>query len=115
MDFIWAYFKALYHHILDKEIRQSMSTLREFANVPYDNDEDYFFTGINKTSSLASLPTVTQIFDRIKVLINNSGSLAIPNQIANNLKTDSQNPFSIILKHVIMSGIDGFKSGTSGN
>ena len=68
MDFIWNYFKALYHHILDKEIRQQMSTLRDFSNIPYDNDEDYLFTGINKTSSLASLSTVTQIFDRIKIL-----------------------------------------------
>jgi hypothetical protein len=139
MDFIWAFFKALYHHILDKEIRQEMSTLRDFSNIPYDNSEDYFFTGINKTSSLASLSTITQIFDRIKILINNSGVssfatsnvidknlnsgsnsgtgsvLSISNQLVNNLKADSQSPFSIILKHVILSGIDGFKSGTSGN
>ena len=136
MDFIWTYFKALYHHILDKEIRQQMSTLRDFSNIPYDNDEDYLFTGINKTSSLASLSTVTQIFDRIKILINNSGVgsfatsniidktvnssasgsvLSLPNQLVNNLKADSQSPFSIILKHIILSGIDGFKSGTSGN
>lgn len=134
MDFIWTYFKALYHHILDKEIRQQMSSLRDFSNTPYDNDEDYFFTGINKTSSLASLPTIAQIFDRIKILINNSGvgsfatsnvvdkslntgvggsALSIPNQLVNNLKTDSQSPFSIILKHIILSGIDGFRSGTS--
>jgi hypothetical protein len=126
MDFIWAYFKALYHHILEKEIQQNMSQLREFSNVPYDNDEDYFFTGLNKTSSLACLPTVQQIFDRIKILINNSGVGSFANsndvagggggngsnQIVNNLKTDAQNPFSIILKHIILSGIDGFKTGT---
>jgi hypothetical protein len=31
------------------------------------------------------------------------------------LKTDAQRPFSVILKHVIVSGINGFESGTNGS
>ncbi len=104
-----------------------MSGLREFANVPFDNDEDYFFNSINKMSSAHSgLPTVSQIFERIKVLVNNSDKNTsmskvttqaaglMPAQLVKNLKSDAQSPFSIILKHVIMSGIDGFKTGTNG-
>jgi hypothetical protein len=112
-----------------------MSTLREFTNIPYDNDEDYFFNGMNKSSSQAHLPTISQIFERIRILINNSGvsSVSIGNfdrntngsnvanggllmsgKLVNSLKNDAQKPASIILKHVIMSGIDSFKSGTNG-
>ena len=36
-------------------------------------------------------------------------------QIIKSLKLDAQKPFSIILKHVILSGINGFKTGTNGN
>ena len=104
-----------------------MSGLREFTNVPFDNDEDYFFNSINKVSSAqSSLPNVSQIFERIKVLVNNSdkntamskvtaqASGLMPAQLVKNLKADAQSPFSIILKHVIMSGIDGFRTGTNG-
>ena len=109
-----------------------MSILKEFTNIPYDNDEDYFFNSINKSSYQSTLPTVVQIFERIRVLISNSGVSSVtignfidknssttgttglmPAQLVNNLKTDAQSPFSIILKHVILSGIDGFKSGTN--
>ena len=106
---------------------QKISGLREFTNVPFDNDEDYFFNSINKVSSAqSSLPNVSQIFERIKVLVNNSdkntamskvttqASALMPAQLVKNLKADAQSPFSIILKHVIMSGIDGFRTGTNG-
>lgn len=123
MDFIWAYFKALYNNIIETEISQKMSTLRpDFANVPYDNEEDYFFNSINKSSAQASLPTIVQVFERIKVLINNSGEknangsksdAVMSKQLVKNLRMDAQSPFSVILKHVIMSGLDGFRSGTN--
>lgn len=35
-------------------------------------------------------------------------------QVIAGLKSDSNKPFSVILKHVILSGIDGFESGTLG-
>ena len=115
-----------------------MSKLREFSNVPYENDEDYFFNSMNKSSTQSTIPTIAQIFERIRVLINNSGVNSVtvsnlidknqsvmnttgcntglmPAQLVKNLKSDAQNPFSIILKHIIMSGIDGFRSGTNGN
>lgn len=134
MDFVWAYLKALYQNILDKEIKQKMSTLREFTDVMHENDEDYFFENVKKASSLTSLATLQQIFDRIRLLINSSGigsfatcnvidkldsssfcaTSSIPNQLVNNLKSDAQNPFSVTLKYIILSGVDGFKSNTSG-
>jgi hypothetical protein len=40
--------------------------------------------------------------------------MAMSSQIIKSLKLDAQNHFSIILKHVILSGINGFKSGTNG-
>lgn len=133
MDFIWAYFKALYNNIIETEIRQKMSKFREFTTIPYDNDEDYFFNSINKSSTQSSVPTITQIFERIRVLINNSGINSVsvsnfidkntsstagntglmPAQVVKNLKNDAQSPFSVVLKHIIMSGVDGFKSGTN--
>ena len=61
MDFIWNYFKALYHHILDKEIRQQMSTLRDFSNIPYDNDEDYFFMASSRTDKSYSKLLMTSL------------------------------------------------------
>lgn len=111
-----------------------MSKFREFTTIPYDNDEDYFFNSINKSSTQSSIPTITQIFERIRVLIGNSGINSVsvsnfidksttstagntglmPAQVVKNLKNDAQSPFSVILKHIIMSGIDGFKSGTNG-
>jgi hypothetical protein len=135
MDFVWIYLKAFYQHIIDKKIRQKMSTLRDFTDIIYD-DEDSFIANITKTSSLSSLTSLQQIFDRIKVLINSSGisnfassnvldktissnfgtntSLSNSNQLANNLKSDAQNPYSIILKYVILAGVGGFKSNTIG-
>lgn len=35
-------------------------------------------------------------------------------QLISNLKADANKPFSIILKYIILSGIDGFESGTQG-
>lgn len=109
-----------------------MSVLKEFTNIPYDNDEDYFFNSINKSSYQSTLPAVVQIFERIRVLISNSGASSLtvgnfidksmsktgttglmPTQLVQNLKMDAHSPFSIILKHIILSGIDGFKSGTN--
>lgn len=76
---------------------------------------------------------LNQIFDRIRILIENCGntsllasnlndtnnvnnlSMTMSTQIIKSLKLDAQKPFSIILKHVILSGINGFKSGTNGN
>ena len=112
-----------------------MSKFRDFTTIPYDNDEDYFFNSINKSSTQSSLPTITQIFERIRVLINNSGINSVsvsnfidkntsstagntglmPAQVVKNLKSDAQSPFSVVLKHIIVSGIDGFRSGTTGN
>ncbi len=75
---------------------------------------------------------LNQIFDRIRILIENFGntglvatnfndtnninnlSMTMSTQNIKNLKLDAQKPFSIILKHVIVSGINGFKSGTNG-
>ena len=110
--------------------------MREFTTIPYDNDEDYLFNNLSKTTTNSESFIIGQIFDRIKVLINNcgvgsiatsnvsnkslimnggsSGSLSVPAQLVNNIKSDAQKPFSVILKHVIMSGINGFKEGTNG-
>lgn len=98
--------------------------MREFLSVPYDPDEEHLFLNTNKSSCPASLQTISQIFDRIKVLIANSSnalvcdtmnsSVAASSQSIANLKADAQKPFSIILKHIICSGIDGFNSGTNG-
>jgi hypothetical protein len=85
------------------------------------------FSVANKSSAQTTMPTISQIFDRIRVLINNSGSShigdsssgslnsAMTNQVISSLKTDAQRPFSVILKHIIISGINGFESGTNGN
>jgi hypothetical protein len=96
--------------------------------MPYDSEEDHLFLNSGKTSEHSNLPTISQIFDRIRVLITNSGSSGFagdltsttlnPNsqiQLINSLKADSQKPYSIILKYVISSGIEGFRSGTNGS
>lgn len=134
MDFIWAYLKALSHQMIEREIKQKMP-FREFVHLPYDSDEDNLFTN-QITGS-----TIAQIFDRIAILINNTGlgmsgasagtgsaggyGMAMGNQSmsysganatskeALYLKQDLQRPFSVVLKHIIQSGIDGFHSGTN--
>ena len=104
--------------------------MREFISIPYDSDEENLFANLNKQANEA---TLGQIFDRIRILIDNTGnvgltganlsdassitanlSVAMSSQIIKNLKIDAQKPFSIILKHIILSGINGFKSGTDG-
>jgi hypothetical protein len=53
-----------------------------------------------------SIPqSARQIFDEIQTLIKNSSN--------NQLKIESEKPYTIILKHIILSGIDGFQRGTS--
>ena len=110
---------------------------REFVHLPYDSDEDSLF---NKFTHEINSSTIAQIFDRIAVLINNTGlgisglsnatgstgGYGMGNQSmsysganatskeAMYLKQDLQRPFSVVLKHVIQSGIDGFHSGTNG-
>ncbi len=100
--------------------------MRDFVNIPYDIEEDHLFSVANKTSNQAALPTISQIFDRVRVLINNSGSSHIgdsssgslnsgmTSQVISSLKADAQRPFSVILKHVIISGLNGFETGTNG-
>lgn len=94
--------------------------------MPYDPDEDQVFLSCGKSIDQSNMPTISQIFDRIRVLIMSSdssvtlgvesgGLIASRSQGKNSLKADLQKPFSIILKHVISSGIEGFKSGTDGN
>ena len=95
-------------------------------SLPYDIEEDHLFNMSNKSASSnqTNLPTISQIFDRIRVLINNSGSgisetsslnsTILTNQAIASLKADAQRPFSVILKHIIISGINGFDSGTNG-
>jgi nuclear pore complex protein Nup107 len=118
LDFVWVYFKALYNHLIEKEIRQKI-THREFVNIPYDTDEDHIFGNLNKISNSSQM--LSQIFERIKVLISNSGSSlggingadlfgGNSNQIVANLKLDAQKPSSVILKHIILSGVNGFQS-----
>lgn len=98
--------------------------------MPYDGDEDHLFYNATKSADHANLPTINQIFDKIRLFINNgstglindsigSGMISSLNpmisaQIINNLKTETQKPHAIILKHIICSGIDGFRSGTNG-
>jgi hypothetical protein len=48
--------------------------------------------------------TALQIFDEINTLISSNV----------HLKNESQKPYSILLKKIIISGLDGFKYGTSG-
>ena len=104
--------------------------MREFVNIPHDSDEDYLFNNLNKLNIQNSSQFLNQIFERIRVLINNSGTSLVTggmgdttingglkssmsNQLVNNLKLDAQKPFSIILKHIVLSGIDGFQSVTN--
>ena len=104
-------------------------TIREFVNIPYDTDEDNLFGSLNKVSSQNAMQVLSQIFERIKILINNSGNnlvngggigdfggnlSAMSSQVVTNLKQDAQKPSSIILKHIILSGINGFQSVTNG-
>lgn len=126
MDFLWIFLKSLYNHIVEKEIREKIQT-RDFINIPYDTDEENIFANLHKQSNEI---TLNKIFDHIRILIENSGnaglistnmnenssnnfSMAMSTQIIKSLKLDAQKPFSIILKHVILSGINGFKTGTN--
>jgi hypothetical protein len=108
--------------------------------VPYDGDEDYLFGGIDKTAASLSLfnsnvtHTIAQIFERISLLINSSdNSLGacsaafvgdplgsnlrskLSTRWINSLKLELRDPYSIILKDVLLSGIDGFNTGTNGS
>lgn len=111
-------------------MKRQKITVRDYVNIPYDPEEDHLFLGSNSTEH-SNLPTINQIFDRIRVLVMNSnanglsGSLSIATSSLasdsavissriNSVKSDLQKPFSIILKHVICSGLEGFKSGTVG-
>ncbi len=99
-------------------------------NIPYDTDEDNLFGSLNKVSSQNAMQVLSLIFERIKILINNSGNnlvngggigdfggnlSAMSSQVVTNLKQDAQKPSSIILKHIILSGINGFQSVTNGS
>jgi hypothetical protein len=48
--------------------------------------------------------SASQIFDEINTLISTHTQL----------KAESQKPYSILLKKIIVAGLDGFKHGTSG-
>ena len=86
------------------------------------------FGSLNKGTTQNSIQILSQVFERIKILINNGGNNsvggnigdfggnmnAMSNQVVANLKLDAQKPTSIILKHVILSGINGFQSVTNG-
>ncbi len=83
-------------------------------------DEDQLFSNLSKSSNGQLLQ---QIFERIKLLINNSvtdGTFAnnsassMSTQLSANLKADYHKPFSFALKYVILSGIEGFKTNTNG-
>lgn len=100
-------------------------TVRDYINMPYDPDEDHLFLSSGKSSDQSNLPTISQIFERIKVLIMSTGSSSVSSTLigldgtstaakCQSLKTDLQKPFSIVLKYVISSGIEGFKSATNG-
>lgn len=69
-------------------------TTREYDRLGMTNNDDL----IPKSAK--------QIFDEIRTIINNSNN--------NYLKAEIDKPYSIILKHLIISGIDGFQQGTSG-
>lgn len=83
-------------------------------------DEEQLFSNLNKSSNGQLLQ---QIFERIKLLINNSmadGTFAnssvssMSSQLIANLKADYHKPFSFVLKYVILSGVEGFKTNTNG-
>jgi hypothetical protein len=87
------------------------------------------FGSLNKVTSHNSIQILAQVFERIKIIINNGGNNsvggnigdfggnmnAMSNQVVANLKLDAQKPTSIILKHIILSGINGFQSVTNGS
>lgn len=91
-----------------------------------DPDDENVHIICGKSSDLCSNLTIKHIFDHIQVLIKNSSNIVSDNvkagintinasaQLISNLKSDANKPFSIILKHIILSGIDGFESGTQG-
>ena len=83
-------------------------------------DEDQLFSNLSKSSNGQLLQ---QIFERIKLLINNSvtdctfannSASSMSTQLSANLKADYHKPFSFALKYVILSGIEGFKTNTNG-
>ena len=114
--------------------------MRDYINMPFDTDEDHLFLstgGKGASSDQSNLPTISQIFERIRVLISSCGSagstapldglsassssssfsmnlLNGKAQLVNALKADLNRPYSILLKYVISSGLEGFKSGTNG-
>lgn len=119
----------IFHEIFCIKFLSQKITIREFVNIPYETDEDHLFGNINKISSQNAMQVLSQIFERIKILISNSGNSLIggggmsdfggnlnsmSSQVATNLKLDAQKPASIILKHIILSGINGFQSVTNG-
>jgi hypothetical protein len=102
--------------------------VRQFIPLPYDESEDYLFNSLNRSSAIATLnsnrgdsplPMVDQIFDKIHELIESqsdrdiTGNSGKGQSTGNNAKEEIYQPFSIILKHLILSGIDGFETGTS--
>ena len=53
MDFIWVYFKALYNHIIDRELRYLVSILFEYSFMFPVNNNQHFSKTI-KTTNLCS-------------------------------------------------------------
>lgn len=91
-----------------------------------DPDDENVYIICGKSSDLCSNQTIKHIFDRIQILIKNSSNIVGDNmstgintinasaQLIANLKSDANKPFSVILKHIVLSGIDSFESGTLG-
>jgi hypothetical protein len=44
----------------------------------------------------------------------NTNSNAANHQLITNFKSESQRAFSVVLKHIIVSGLSGFETGTNG-
>lgn len=106
--------------------------MRDFVKIPYDPDEENLLcsSSINSsTGSKMSSANMSQIFDKIRVLISNasstsavnlgeskgnSSSTMFGNQVASALKADIQRPFSVVLKHVIIAGLSGFENDVNG-
>ncbi|CAF0971958.1 unnamed protein product [Brachionus calyciflorus] len=80
-DYVWIYFKALYNQIIEREIRQRIIN-REFLNDP---DDENLFIISGKSSELCSIQIITHIFDRIRILINNSTNI-ISDNVNNSMK-----------------------------
>ena len=69
------------------------------------NNSNREYDGLNSEIEETIPKSARQIFDEIQTLIKNSNN--------NQLRIESEKPMTIIMKQLILCGIDGFEQGTA--